>query len=187
MSEPARPRAPSLVPPNEPKAAPPTEGPPPVRATGKLPFLLDFFPLEGKSETRLFRFYDRLREGHLSTTRCPKDDLLHWPPRTACPRCHAEELEWTDLPDHGHLYAFSAVLVGAPLGMEEDLPFAVGLVDLDGVPLRLFGRIEGKPWGELRVGEPVRVEPYEVGDGRVFYRFRTVGPARPSGGVASGA
>jgi uncharacterized protein len=175
----ARPRrrsSPSLAPPSaplptEPAVAPPAPARP--RIVEKRPFLLDFFPLETEKETRLSRFYDRLREGRLSTTRCPKDDLLHWPPRVACPQCHTEELTWVDLPEQGHVYAFSAVLVGAPLGMEADVPFAVGLVDLDGVPLRLFGRIEGKPWNALRIGETVRVEPYDIGDGRSFYRFRT--------------
>jgi uncharacterized OB-fold protein len=58
--------------------------------------------------------------------------------------------------------------------MEADVPFSVGLVDLEGVPLRLFGRIEGRPWTELRVGGKVRVETYALDDGRVFYRFRSV-------------
>jgi uncharacterized protein len=155
--------------------APATEPPVKPRGYEKRPFLLDFFPLETEKETRLIRFYDRLREGRLSTTRCPKDAILHWPPRTACPRCHTEELEWVDLPEAGRLYAFSAVLAGAPLGMESDVPFTVGFVDLEGVPLRLFGRIEGKPWTSLHIGERVRVDPYDIGDGRVFYRFRTEG------------
>ena len=142
------------------------------RSSVRPPYLLDFFPLESERETRLYRFYERLAEGRLSTTRCPKEGTLHWPPRTACPSCHTEELEWVDLPERGTIYAFSAVLAGAPLGMEADLPFAVGLVDLDGAPLRLFGRIEGASYSALRIGETVRVESYEVGDGRVFYRFR---------------
>lgn len=172
----ARPRArrpsPELAPP--PPSEPPVrqEEPTPPRPATKRPFLLDLFPLETEKDTRLSRFYVRLRDGRLSTTRCPKDDLLHWPPRTACPRCHTEELEWTDLPESGRIYAFSAVLAAAPLGLEDEVPFAVGLVDLDGVPLRIFGRIEGKPWASLHIGEKVRVESYEVGDGRVFYRFR---------------
>jgi len=58
--------------------------------------------------------------------------------------------------------------------MEDEVPFAVGLVDLEGGSLRLFGRIEGRPWTELRIGQAVRVEPYDVGDGRFFYRFRVV-------------
>jgi uncharacterized protein len=170
MSAPAKVRRPAeaMAPPAA--ESPPT--PPPRKSGAKVPFLLDFFPLEGDQETRLAPFFARLREGRLSTTRCARDDLLHWPPRVACPRCHAEELTWTDLPEGGRVYAFSAVLGGAPLGMEEDVPFAVGLIDLDGVPLRLFGRIEGRPWSDLSIGQRVRVEPYEVGDGRVFYRFR---------------
>jgi len=153
----------------------PEPAPRPSKSFEKRPFLLDFFPLETADQTRLHPFYDRLRAGRLSTTRCPRDGELLWPPRTACPKCHLEELEWVDLPETGHVYAFSAVLAGAPLGMEGEMPFAVGLVDLDGAPLRLFGRIEGRPWTELRIGQPVRAESYDIGDGRVFYRFRTVG------------
>ena len=152
-------------------AAPP---PPPVEGGG-LPFLLDFLPRQGESDTRLSRFYARLRDGRLSTTRCPRDRLLTWPPRTVCPRCHTGDLDWVDLPSTGRLYAFSAVLAGAPLGMENDVPFAVGLVDLDGVPLRLFGRVVGRPWNELSVGDAVEVETYAAPDGRQFYRFRAGG------------
>ncbi|MGI0055160.1 MAG: Zn-ribbon domain-containing OB-fold protein [Thermoplasmata archaeon] len=142
--------------------------------TPTVPFLLDFFPLEGPDQTRLSKFFDRLREGQLSTTRCTGCGEVHWPPRVACPRCHSEALEWVDLPASGRIYAFSAVLIGAPLGMESEVPFAVGLVDLDGSALRLFGRIEGRPWGELRIGGSVRVEAYSRPDGRSFYRFRAV-------------
>ncbi len=144
-------------------------GPPEDR---RPPFLLDFYPLEETAFTRLSRFYDRLKEGRLSTTRCRADGLLMWPPRVACPRCHGEEVDWVDLPMAGSLYAFSAVLAGAPLGMERDVPFSVGLVDLEGAPLRLFGRIVGKPWTELAIGERVEAEAFDVGDGRFFYRFR---------------
>jgi len=178
VPRPRRARSATVVPRTAEAAAPPPDAsarPTPPKSAEKRPFLLDFFPLETSDQTRLHRFYERLREGHLSTTRCARDGELHWPPRTACPKCHTEELEWVDLPDGGHVYAFSAVLAGAPLGMETDVPFAVGLVDLDGAPLRLFGRIEGRPWTELRIGQPVRVETYDIGDGRMFYRFRTVG------------
>jgi len=176
MSAETRPRRPvsNLATPLPEPTPAPTPAPPPTPLTReKRPFLLDFFPLETADQTRLSRFFERLKEGVVSTTRCPKDDLLLWPPRTACPLCHGETLEWVDLPGRGHLYAFSAVLGGAPLGMESEVPFAVGLVDLEGAPLRLFGRIEGRPWNELHIGQPVRLESYDIGDGRWFYRFRT--------------
>ncbi|MGP8077497.1 MAG: Zn-ribbon domain-containing OB-fold protein [Thermoplasmata archaeon] len=157
-----------------PPVAVPAPPPSPETPREARPFLLDFFPLEGEKDTRLARFFVRLAEGHLSTTRCAGEGRLLWPPRTACPYCHSETLEWVDLPAEGRIYAFSAVLAGAPLGMESEVPFSVGLVDLDGGPLRLFGRIEGRGWESLRIGGRVRVEPYAVGDGRWFYRFRAL-------------
>lgn len=135
--------------------------------------VLDFYPLEDANLTRLSAFYQSLAHGKLTTTRCRKDGALLWPPRVVCPRCHTGELDWVDLPHSGRIYAFSAVLAGAPLGMEDDLPFVVGLVDLDGVPLRLFGRIEGSPWTDCRVGQRVTAETFQLADGRWFYRFRT--------------
>jgi len=157
-----------------PTTSTPSEPPrPKVVVAPSPPFLLDFFPLQGAGQTRLSRFYDRLKEGRVSTTRCPRDGEVHWPPRVVCPICHGEELEWIDLPEHGRIYAFSAMLGGAPLGMEGDVPFSVGLVDLDGSPpLRLFGRIEGRPWTTLKIGDEVRLEAYPLADGRSFYRFR---------------
>ncbi|MCI4330718.1 MAG: Zn-ribbon domain-containing OB-fold protein [Thermoplasmata archaeon] len=146
---------------------------PPEPPNERPPFLLDFFPLEDATQTRLSRFFDELRLGRLMTTRCPKDQSLSWPPRVVCPSCHSEEMEWVELPKGGSVYAFSAVLAGAPLGMESEVPFVVGLVDLDGVPLRLFGRIVGKSWEACRLGMSVAAEPFELPDGRVFYRFRT--------------
>ncbi|MCL4309057.1 MAG: Zn-ribbon domain-containing OB-fold protein [Candidatus Thermoplasmatota archaeon] len=171
-SEEATTKAPPPV--TERSSVPEQRGPGKAPPASSTPFLLDFFPLEGPDQTRLARFFERLKEGHLGTTRCPRCGALHWPPRVACPACHTEDLEWIDLPATGRIYAFSAVLAGAPLGMESDVPFAVGLVDLDGVPLRIFGRIDGRPWKELDIGDAVRVEPLDLADGRVFYRFRTV-------------
>jgi uncharacterized protein len=177
-TEPPRRRPATAVltaPPSPPVAEPsPPAARPDKTAREPRPFLLDFFPLETEKDTRLARFFERLRGGRLSTTRCPRDQLLLWPPRTACPVCHTDQVEWVDLPERGRIYAFSAVLAGAPMGMESEVPFSVGLVDLEGVPLRLFGRIEGRPWSGLRIGLEVRVESYDIGDGRFFYRFRTL-------------
>ena len=137
----------------------------------------DFFPQEEAQQTRISRFFDELRAGRLTTTRCRKDGELHWPPRVTCPHCHGEDLEWVTLPLTGKLYAFSALLAGAPLGMETELPIVMGLADLDGEAVRVFGRIVGAAWSDLTVGQAVRVEPFELEDGRVFYRFRAVGGA----------
>jgi uncharacterized protein len=169
MSETAPPR-PKVVRPVT--SEPEKQAPRPVDQ--QVPFLLDFFPLQEAKQTRLSKFFEALKEGRLTTTRCPSGHVT-WPPRVVCPQCHAEDLTWVDLPGTGRIYAFSAVLGGAPLGFERDLPFVVGLVDLEGASMRLFGRIVGTAWTECHVGQPVQVETYELSDGRWFYRFRTVG------------
>jgi len=150
---------------------PPTplpSGAPPER----LPYLLDLYPVEAPTQTHLSPFFDALREGRFTTTRCRKDRKLLWPPRVVCPVCHTSGLEWVDLPATGRVYAFSALLAGAPVGQEADLPRVVGLVELDGAPLRLFGRLLGIDWRECRIGLPVRVEPFTLPDGRAYYAFR---------------
>lgn len=137
-----------------------------------LPFLLDFYPPEDPKYTRIAPFFDALRKGSFTTTRCEKDGTVLWPPRVVCSVCRGDQLAWIDLPKTGTLYAFSAVLGGAPMGMEEDVPFVVGMVDLDGAPLRLFSRIGSTRYEDCRIGMPVRLETYDLPDGRTFFRFR---------------
>ena len=160
----------------------------------ELPRLLDFYELQTAEHTRIHEFYERLRDGVLSTTQCADCGALHYPPRVVCPECTGDDLEYVDLPDTGELYAFSAVRGGAPMGMAEDVPFTVGVVDLDGVhesqsdslasrtsstsgdvDVRLSARIDGADVDDLEIGDPVRLKVVEI-DGpadheRVFYRF----------------
>lgn len=138
----------------------------------RLPYLLDLYPLESPTQTRLAPFFEALHQGRFTTTRCRRDGKLLWPPRVVCPVCHTADLEWVDLPTTGRIYAFSALLAGAPIGQESDLPRVVGLVELDGSPLRLFGRLLGVDWRECRIGLAVRVEPLTLPDGRAYYAFR---------------
>jgi len=137
----------------------PLPSPPPavVSPPERLPYLLDLYPSEAPTQTRLSPFFDALRHGRFTTTRCRKDRKLLWPPRVVCPTCHSADLEWVDLPTTGRIYAFSALLAGAPVGQEADLPRVVGLVELDGSPLRLFGRLLGIDWTECRIGLAVAV------------------------------
>jgi uncharacterized OB-fold protein len=159
----------------EPLAAgePPRRDPPPRPSPWTL---LDFYPPEDPRQTRIAPFFDALKEGRFVTTECPLDGRVHWPPAVACPVCHQEGLRWHELPRRGTLYAFSEVRGGAPLGMEEGVPFVVGMVDLPGEDFRLFSRIVGAPFAALHIGDEVQWETYPVGDGRTFYRYRRATP-----------
>ncbi|MFX0108805.1 MAG: Zn-ribbon domain-containing OB-fold protein [Candidatus Hodarchaeota archaeon] len=139
--------------------------------TIKLPYMLDFFPLEGEKSTRTSEFFKNLKEGKLTSTKCRSCDSLLWPPRIMCPQCLSEDLEWVDLGTDGELYAFTEVRLGAPLGFCDDVPFCVGIVKISG--LLISARIDGAEFQELKIGNKVRLKLVELEDGRVFYRFNT--------------
>jgi uncharacterized OB-fold protein len=141
-------------------------------ARGALPYLLDFYPLQDEEHTRIAPFFDALRDGKLTTTQCTTCSALHWQPRVVCPQCLSDALRWVELPTEGTLFAFTALLKGAPLGMEQDVPFSLGVVELaaPGRTLRILSRLDA-PVDELRIGQRVRLRVVDLPDGRVFYRF----------------
>jgi len=135
----------------------------------KLPFMLDFYPLQDEKNTRIAQFFKNLKEGRLTTTKCKKCEKPLWAPRIVCPHCLSDDLEWIDLGAEGYLYAFTEIRIGAPLGFTQDVPFCVGLVKIGGV--MLSARIDDAKYEDLKVGDKVRLKIVELEDGRVFYRF----------------
>ena len=137
--------------------------------TIRLPFMLDFYPLEDEKSSRTSQFFKNLREERLTTTKCKNCGGLLWPPRIVCSNCLSDELEWVDLGTEGELYAFTEMRLGAPLGFVQDVPFCIGLVKIGG--LLMSARIDGAKYEELRIGDKVQLKVVELEDGRVFFRF----------------
>ena len=140
--------------------------------TIKLPFMLDFYPLQDEKNTRISHFFKKLKEGRLTTTKCKECGKLLWPPRIVCPECLSDQLEWIDLGTEGELYAFTEVRLGAPLGFVQDAPFCVGIVKIGG--LLISTRIDDAKYEELKIGDKIQLKIVELDDGRVFYRFAPI-------------
>jgi uncharacterized OB-fold protein len=137
----------------------------------KLPYCLDFYPLESEEHTQIHQFFTSLKSGKLTTTKCTKCGTLLWQPRIVCRECSSDELEWVDLPTTGKLYAFTQVNAGAAIGLEKDVPFAIGVVELDDIGLRLLTRIDGAKYEDLDFDMQMNMKVVEIEDGRVMYRF----------------
>jgi uncharacterized OB-fold protein len=137
--------------------------------TIKLPFMLDFYPLEEAKFTEISQFFQNLKQGKLTTTKCKKCSKPRWPPRILCPDCYSSDFEWIDLGTEGELYAFTEVRIGAPLGMVQDAPFCVGLVKVGN--LTVSSRIDNAKYDQLHIGDKLKLKIVELPDGRVFFRF----------------
>jgi uncharacterized OB-fold protein len=144
---------------------------------------MDLYPQEAKEFNRIYPFYEFLKEGRFTTTRCKDCGHQLFPPRVVCPNCLSENLEWVDLPTRATVKVVTEEEVGVPLGFETPLIHA--LIDLGG-KLTLFTRIVNCKVGQLKEGEEVKLHvfpvdpvPIQVGrdtilNNRVFYAFEPV-------------
>lgn len=142
----------------------------------ELPQLLDFYELQDTDHTQIHEFYDNLRAGEFTTTHCEDCGATHFPPRIICPECMSDTLEYVNLPHEGEVYSFTEVRGTAAIGLNDDVPFVAGTVDLGDV--RISARIDDAGYDDLSIGDPVQLKIVEIDDGtdreRVFYRFEPV-------------
>jgi hypothetical protein len=132
-------------------------------------YTLDPYPLESQEFNKLYKFYDNLRDGRLTTTLCRSCGHKPWPPRTVCPECLSDDLEWVDLPTRGRIYTWSLQEHGLPLGFTGPIIFV--LVDLeDGT--RVFSRLLDASPEEVHVGDTVELAVMSVPGNRVLHSFR---------------
>ncbi|RLA86233.1 MAG: hypothetical protein DRG31_00885 [Deltaproteobacteria bacterium] len=153
----------------------------------KYPVTMDMWPLEAKEFNRVHQFYENLKAGKFTTTRCRTCGHVAYPPRVICPECYSDELEWVELPKRGRVINFTEEVRGVPLGFESPLIHA--WIDLgEGSPIkRILSRVINCPVGKLKEGSEVQLvvfevpsHPIEVKGGemrwaeRVFFAFEPV-------------
>lgn len=136
-----------------------------------MPYILDFYPLQTEEFTQIHSFFENLKEGKFTTTKCKKCGEILWQPRIVCPHCSGNEMDWIDLPQEGKLFAFTEVFYGVPLGLEQDAPFSIGVVELDGLPMSVLARIDDAHFEDLEVGQEMKLKIINLEDGRVWFRW----------------
>jgi uncharacterized protein len=125
------------------------------------PATMDMWPIEAKEFNRVYPFYENLKAGRLTTTKCKGCGHVAYPPRVICPECYSEDLEYTDLPTKGKVIVFSEEVKGVPLGFESPLIHAV--IDLGVDPARrLLTRVINCPAGTLQRGDEVQLVVFDI-------------------------
>ena len=123
---------------------------------------MDLWPMEAKEFTRIYPFFDNLKAGRFTSTKCKKCGHVAYPPRVVCPECYSDELEYTDLPKEGKVITLAEQVRGVPLGF--DSPLIHAWIDLGAnSPIkRLLSRIINCPAGQLKEGDTVRFVVFKV-------------------------
>jgi uncharacterized OB-fold protein len=86
----------------------------------------------------------------------PSSGKFHFPRAAVCPYTGADDVEDAPLPRTGTLFLWTAV-TSAPPGYEGPVPYGFGVVELDGIGLRVIGRIKETDRAALDAGQSMRV------------------------------
>jgi uncharacterized OB-fold protein len=152
----------------------------------KYPVTMDLWPMEAREFNRIYEFYDNLKAGRFTTTKCKKCGHVAYPPRVLCPECYSEELEYIDLPEKGKVIVFTEQLRGVPLGFEAPLIHAWIDLGVNSPVKRMLSRIINCPAGRLKEGDevqfvvfdvpahPIEIKKETIMAERVFFAFEPV-------------
>jgi uncharacterized OB-fold protein len=89
-------------------------------------------------------------EGRLLLPYCAACARHRWPARARCPQCRGM-LEWRHAPGSGRIAALSIVRRAAQPELAQEVPYAVGFVELD-AGVRMFAHIAATDPASLRPG-----------------------------------
>ena len=111
-------------------------------------------------------FWEGLAQHKLLAQACRSCDARFFPPRSHCPDCLEDELDWFELSGRGSLHSWTTVHMAGP---EFDTPFSLGLVDLEHGMGRIAAKVLDAGQGRLEVGMPVHIGYLEARLGMTPY------------------
>jgi uncharacterized protein len=124
-------------------------------------------------------FWDACREHRLVVPRCADCATTRFPPGPFCPNCRSQRIDWIELPGTGTVYSYTVVSRSLTPEMDDSLPYAPAVIELDGADgRRLISAVVGAPLESVRVDARVRVLWEDRADGVTVPRFVLAEEAR---------
>jgi uncharacterized OB-fold protein len=79
-------------------------------------------------------FWEAAKRHELVMPRCTTCDHLFFYPRSECPRCLSDHLEWMKVSGRGRLHTYTVVYQPANAAFRDDTPYIYAVVQLDEGP-----------------------------------------------------
>jgi uncharacterized protein len=79
-------------------------------------------------------FWEAAKRHELVMPRCTTCDHLFFYPRSECPRCLSNHLEWMQVSGRGRLHTYTVVYQPANAAFRDDTPYIYAVVQLDEGP-----------------------------------------------------
>ncbi len=76
-------------------------------------------------------FYKAAKNRNLLIQRCKDCEKSIFYPKSMCPHCWSENVEWIVSKGKGKLYSYTIVNTGAPDEFAGAVPYVIGVIDLD--------------------------------------------------------
>lgn len=97
----------------------------------------------------------------------------HFPLGPVCPYTGADDVAQVLLPRDGHLWAWTAV-THPPPGYDGPIPYGFGVVELDGIGLRVVARLTESDPSRLHQGQRMTLVTDDLGDHVATWAFAPV-------------
>ena len=115
-------------------------------------------------------FWDGAALGELRIQRCNACERFWFPPSNRCQHCWSDDVEWRTVSGRAELYTFTVYRRAYAPALKEQLPYVVGIVELEEGP-RLVTNVVGCDPDDVRVGMPLQVIFRDIGEGFALHGF----------------
>ena len=103
--------------------------------------------------------------------RCGECGVLRHRPRSICPECLSDRIEWVEASGKGTVHTYTVTNQNQAPAWREAVPYVLAYVELE-EGVRLLTNIVGWEPGDVRIGQPVVVDWADLEDGGSVPRFR---------------
>jgi uncharacterized OB-fold protein len=115
-------------------------------------------------------YWDAAKEHRLIIQRCHDCTRAIFYPRSVCPFCMADHIDWIEASGHGTIYSYT-IVHRAPPQFADGVPYVVALIDLaEGV--RLMSNVVDCAPTDVRIGAAVEVTFDDVTPEITLPKFR---------------